>query len=455
MSGPEQLSDDELATRENLTALYRAAEKPRSRFSIGAESEKIGVFVADGGPLEYSGDRGVCRIFRHLEREHGWKPFAEVPGGPVLGLKRDRASITLEPGAQFELSGAPLPDLFAIAQEQQQHLDEVEPVCREMGLDFSTVGFQPLSRLDQLPWVPKQRYPIMREYLPPRGAGALDMMQRTATVQANFDWSSEADGMRKLIVALRLSPVIHALFANAPFKEGKVSGWASERGRVWLHMDPSRSGLIPSLFDATRGSYQDYVDWALGAGMFLFWRDGQAIHNTGQTFADFMANGHAGHRATVGDFRLHLTTLFPEVRLKNTLEVRSADSLGPELSLAVVALWTGILYDDRALEEAETLTRAFTHAEMQSLRPQLVKQGLVDVSLFGTPGFEFAERLLEAARSGLERRAATTGARSEAAFLRPIEALVAARTHPAARAIARAEELGSIVAATRLFGEAR
>ncbi|HSC87513.1 MAG TPA: glutamate-cysteine ligase family protein [Polyangiaceae bacterium] len=448
MAAHETLPDDAPASRRDLCGLFAVSEKPREQYLIGAESEKILVFAADGSPLEYAGDRGVCRIFRHLEREHGWRPFGELPGGPTLGLKRERASITLEPGAQFELSGAPLADVHAIAAEQANHLSELTPIMAEMGLEWLTVGFQPLARLDQLPWVPKQRYPIMREYLPTRGGGALDMMQRTATVQANFDWSSEQDGLRKLRVALRLSPLVHALFANSPFIEGRASGLSSERGRVWLDMDPSRSGLIERLWGEGEFGYRDYVEFALGAGMFLFWRDGQPVRNTGQTFADFLDHGFEGHRATVGDFRLHLTTLFPEVRLKNTLEVRSADALPPDLTLALVALWTGLLYDEQALGEVEAAVSVLRFEEVQKARPQLVRSGLKDIELGGSSGFAWAERLLGWARGGLERRASAVRP-SEAVYLEPIERLVAARRSPADEVLERYRQTGSIVAAAR------
>ncbi len=450
MTAAAQETDDSPATRENLAELFRQAETRREDFLIGAESEKIGVHAETGAPLAYAGDFSVARLFSGLVSEHGWEPFGEVEGGPILGLKRAGASVTLEPGAQFELSGAPLPDLHAVAEEQTQHYAELEPITREMGLAWLMTGFHPLAKLSDLPWVPKQRYPIMRDYLPAQGSGALDMMQRTATVQANFDWSSEADGMRKMRVALRLSPLVHAMFANAPFLEGRATELLSQRGNVWLHMDPSRSGLIAPLWDAVEPGYQQYVDWALDAGMFLFRRNGRLLRNTGQSFAEFMRDGFAGERATIGDFRLHLTTLFPEVRLKNTLEVRSCDNLPPELALSAIALWTGVLYDDAALGQAESLTAACTFEGYRALRPELIRNGLA-TTLWGRVGWEWAESLLDIARGGLERRGRRDAAGAdERIYLAPSVELVQRRAHPADDALRRFSASGSILDATRL-----
>jgi glutamate--cysteine ligase len=313
--------DAPLSDLDQLADVFRAAEKPASKFRIGAEAEKFGI-KADGTPLKYDGDDGVIGIFDQLS-EYGWEPERETPDGPVIDLRRGAASVTLEPGSQLELSGAALPDIHQIDAEFQNHLRELAPISSKLGLTWLGVGFHPLARQDQLTWVPKQRYPIMREYLPTKGAAAHDMMRRTATVQANFDYSSEADALNKLALALKLSPLIHAMLANSPFKEGKLAGSKSVRGEVWLDMDPSRSGLIPSIWSNPRPGYRDYVEWALDAGMFLFKRDGNVVANTGQTFRSFMSEGYQGHRATLADWKLHLQTLFPEARLRCAAATRS------------------------------------------------------------------------------------------------------------------------------------
>src|SRR3954465_6125314 len=296
---------------EDLFLPFHNAMKPPRAWRIGAEAEKFGVFAASGAALAYDGDQGIVGILGELARRFGWKPIRETEGGPLIALERDHASVTLEPGGQLELSGAPLDDVHAIVNETQAHLDELHEVCAPLGIAWLGVGFHPLARQEDLTWVPKQRYGIMREYLPTKGHAAHDMMRRTATVQANYDFSSEADAMKKLVLSLKLSPIIHAMLANSPFKEGKLAGTKSVRGEVWLNMDPSRSGLIPSLWSPGKKTYRDYVEWALDAGMFLFKRDNKVIANTGQTFRAFIKDGFEGHKATLNDWKLHLQTLFP------------------------------------------------------------------------------------------------------------------------------------------------
>jgi glutamate--cysteine ligase len=392
-----------LRKRDDLLELFQQAEKPRSEFRIGTEAEKFAVDSQTGAPLAYEGARGVTRIFAAL-REHGWQEERETAEGPVIALYRDNASITLEPGSQLELSGAALSDIHETRRELDAHLAELAPVSQEMNLTWLGIGFHPLAHQSDLGWVPKQRYAIMREYLPTRGSGGLDMMRRTATVQANFDFSDEADALKKLVICLKLAPLVNALGANSPFEEGKLSRYASRRGFVWLNMDPARSGMIPALLNAPKPTYFDYVEWALDAGMFLIKRGGHALPNTGQTFRDFMQNGFQGERATFGDWKLHLNTLFPEARLKSTLEVRSSDSLPSRLGCAVPALFTGILYDERALAEADSFARELDVNTLLAARASLVEKGLA-ANVGKRPMQELAERVLEIAHGGLSRRA--------------------------------------------------
>ncbi|HEY3667717.1 MAG TPA: glutamate-cysteine ligase family protein, partial [Polyangiaceae bacterium] len=378
-------------------------EKPRSAFRIGTEAEKFAVDSDTGAPLCYEGARGVTRIFAALVGI-GWQEERETEGGPVIALLRGQASITLEPGSQLELSGAAVTNIHETRAELDQHLAELSGISKEMNLTWLGIGFHPLAKQSDLGWVPKQRYAIMREYLPTRGSGGHDMMRRTATVQANFDFSDETDALRKLVVCLKLAPLVNALGANSPFAEGKLSGFKSRRGNVWLNMDPDRSGLIPALLRAPKPSYRDYVEWALDAGMFLIKRHGRPVTNTGQKFRDFMANGYEGERATFGDWKLHLNTLFPEARLKSTLEVRSSDSLPSRLGCAVPALFTGILYDEQALAEAESFARELNVDELMKARPALVQHGLA-TQVGDRPMQQLAERVLEIADGGLSRRA--------------------------------------------------
>jgi glutamate--cysteine ligase len=326
-----------------LAVFHDAEKKDDAPLRVGPEMEKSGVFRADGSPVPFDGERGVARILDEHVRRFGWTPESEFEGGPVIALRRGETAITLEPSCQFELSGAPMADIHGIAEEFRVHMDELTAITKPMGIAWLGIGFQPFATRGELPWVPKMRYGIMRRYLPTRGDLALDMMQRTCTVQANFDFTDEQDAMRKLRVALRLAPLTTAIFANSPFYEGGRSfpgapqGGPTFRGKVWLHTDPDRSGLVPGVFKEN-STYVDYVEWALDVPMFMFKRDGAKVENTGQTFRDFLANGFEGHRATQDDWTSHLNTLFPEVRLKRTIEVRGADAQPHRYAFALPAL---------------------------------------------------------------------------------------------------------------------
>lgn len=425
-------ADDSRPVRrlDDLLEPFFAAEKPSEAFRIGMESEKFGVHAETGAPLPYQGEQGVEGVFAALV-ELGWAPERELEGGPVVALRRGPASVTLEPGAQLELSGAPRSDVHALGVELDQHLLELGPVSRALGVTWLAVGFHPLAAQSELPWVPKLRYRVMREYLPPLGAGAHDMMRRTATVQANFDFSDEEDALRKLRLSLLLSALIQACTANAPFVERRTTGNKTLRGETWLNMDPSRSGLIAPVLRTKRPGYRDYVEWALDAGMFLIRREGRVVENTGQTFRSFLKDGYQGHQATLADWTLHLNTLFPEARLKNTLEVRACDSLCRSLALSVPALFTGLLYDSRALAEAEALVDEVGVEALIGSREAVVRRGF-EATVGDQPARALAERMLEIAAMGLERRARLDAqGRSERVHLAPLEALVSRGKVPA------------------------
>lgn len=421
---------------DDLFAPFFGAMKPASEFRIGAEAEKFGV-LDDGTPIAYEGERGVRRILEDLASRFGWEPHTERVGGPLISLLRaDGASVTLEPGAQLELSGAPLDDMHQIAAETARHLEEVQKVSEPLGIRFLGLGFHPFATQGELPWVPKSRYGIMRKYLPTRGAHGHDMMLRTATVQANFDYVDEASAMRVMRVALRLSPVVTAMFANSPFYEGRAFGGKSYRAKAWLDVDPSRQGLVPSVIrDGSK--LADYIEWALDAPMFLIARAQDdrrplgIVENTGQTFRSFWKDGFEGHRATAADWLTHLNTMFPEVRLKRTIEVRGADSQSREMATALSALWTGILYDDGALAEAEALVEGFGHDELHALRPDVAERAL-GATFRGKPLSDLAERVTEASRGGLVRRARkrADGA-DETVHLEPLVRLVSRGRCPA------------------------
>lgn len=430
----------------SLTQLFRDAEKPAERWRVGMEAEKFGVICPDLSPLRYEGEPGVTTIFDFLKSRYGYAEYRETNDGPPVALQRGEVSITLEPGAQFELSGSPHASLHGVFAEFKQHYVELEQVRERFGVRFLHLGFNPLHTQEQLSWVPKRRYPIMRQFLPTQGSRGLDMMLRTATVQANLDYSSEEDAMSKLVTLLRLSPIIAGMTLNAPFYEGRVSKRKSERQDVWLHMDPKRSGLIPQLWKPNP-KYEDYVAWALDAGMFLFYRDGELMHNTGQSFQSFLEDGFEGHHAEAADWELHLGTLFPQVRLKKTLEIRCCDCLPLELGVALPALAVGITYDHTSFDRARALADRISYADARQAELRLPYEGLQ--TLVGqTPLQKFAEELIDIARDGLARRAQLDeDGLSEVQYLDSLSRLVQHGRTPADQLLAELAASGHDVAA--------
>lgn len=447
-----------IESMDELLAPFFDACKPPSEFRIGAEAEKFGVDAKTGAALPYDGERSIVDVLSALIDRHGWVETPEREGGPLIALQRSGASITLEPGGQLELSGAPLAHLHQTCAELSGHLAELRDISEELDVVWLGIGFHPFARQADLSWVPKSRYGIMRRYLPTRGHNGLDMMRRTATVQANFDYESEAAAMRSLRIALRLSPVVTAMFANSPFYEGRVWGGRSYRAKVWLSVDPDRDGLIPKVLEEGR-TFADYVEWALDAPMFVIKRGGLIIENTGQSFRSFMKYGFAGpdgvkHRATMDDWVTHLNTLFPEVRLKRTLEVRGGDSLPQSLTCALPALWTGILYDPKALDEAEALTADYRYEELSALRPDIAARAL-RAEFRGKPLADVASRVVDIATGGLSRRARLSrSGDDETTHLARLRSLVERADSPADVLLDGLNE-GSEVAPEVILGRAR
>jgi glutamate--cysteine ligase len=388
--------------RDDLLVPFVEACKPPSAWRIGPEVEKAGVFEHTRAPIPYQGARSVARVLRELCDNHGWEPEREHEGAPIIALARGGAQVTLEPGGQLELSGAQSHTAHEVHDELAAHMREIGPLSRAMGVRWLGVGFHPFARREDFEWVPKQRYGVMREYLPTRGAHALDMMLRTCTVQVNLDYESEADAMRKMRVSLALAPLTTAMFANSPWKEGRPHGGLTYRGRIWLDVDPDRTGLVPGLWKK-RARFEDYVEWALDVPMFLFKRAGHAIANTGQTFRSFWEGGFRGYRPTIEDWKTHLNTLFPDVRLKKTIEIRGADAQASGMKSALPALWVGLLYDGAALSEAEALVDGWTHDEVADLRRVAWRDGL-RTPFRGAPLAAVAERVVAIAEGGLQRR---------------------------------------------------
>lgn len=398
---------------------------------MGTEAEKFGVLADSYTPLPYAGTRSVQAVLDGLVRRFGWHAESEYDGGEIIALTRDGASITLEPGGQLELSGAPFASIHDTHDEWTTHIAELRAVGEPLGIAWLGLGFHPFAHQSELPWVPKLRYGVMREYLPQRGSMGLDMMRRTCTVQANLDYGSEEDAMRKLRVALALSPIFTAMFANSPLAEGTLTGERTRRALVWLHTDPDRTGLLPFLWSG-EASFERYVEWALDVPMFLVKRGSTIVHNTGQTFRAFLRDGYGGTHATADDWLMHLGTLFPEVRLKKTIELRGVDSLPSALTPALPALSKGLFYDSTALASADALAARIRYDEAVAVRRDVARYG-IRALLGGREIAEWAAEVVALARAGLERLAAESrDARgSESRYLEPLEALLAQKQTPA------------------------
>jgi glutamate--cysteine ligase len=402
---------------------------------VGTEAEKFGLLSDTLAPLPFAGPRSVQRVLALFVERHGWRPEREHARGDVIALTRGASSITLEPAGQLELSGAPFASIADTAAEFDAHLDELHGISDELGIVWMSLGFHPFARQEDLPRVTKQRYAIMETYLPTRGPRALDMMRRTCTVQANLDYESEEDAIRKLRIALALQPIVTGMFAHSPLLEDKRAPNLSERAAVWLGMDPDRSGMLPFAWDRDM-SLRSYVEWALDVPMFMIKRGERVIANTAQTFRAFLAEGVAGERATRHDWEMHLNTLFPEVRLKRTLEVRGADAQRAALTPALPALWKGLLYDPRALAQAESLVSGLDPRQLSEARPDIARRALAAM-LAGRPLHEWAARVLEIAVAGLQAQAdAGSQSPGEEKYLLPFCELVARGMSPADELVA-------------------
>jgi len=402
---------------EQLVDYLRSGEKPPEAWRVGTEHEKIGLHEDDHTPIPYEGERGIGALLERIAEQDGWQPIRE--DGRVIALTKQDASITLEPGGQLELSGAPLRTIHETCDEFHRHLALMERVCAPLGIVWLGLGMHPIHSVAELPRMPKQRYRIMQRYLPARGPLALEMMFATATVQANFDYADEADMADKLRTAMGIQPVVSAIFANSSLSEGKANGFESRRLHVWAHTDPDRTGLLPMVFEAGFG-YRSYVDWALDVPVFFIVRGEHYEPAGGRSFRQLLRDGFREQRLTLADFDRHLTTLFPDVRLKRFIEVRGADAVPPGLTCSLPALWKGVLYEPGARAAAWQLVAATTQPEREAARADVARRGL-SASFAGRPVLDLARELSEIAREGL-RRIAHAGSRDrdETSFLEPI-----------------------------------
>jgi len=394
-----------LGARSELVEWIASGEKPRETWRLGTEHEKIPFHRADSSPVPYEGGRGIRALLEGMQERTGWEPIIE--GDHPIGLADEAGggAISLEPGGQFELSGAPLRTLHETARETAQHLADAKAVGESLGIGFLTLGMSPLWSRAETPVMPKARYRIMTDYMPKVGSLGLDMMYRTSTVQVNMDYASEADMVKKLRVSLALQPVATAIFANSPFTEGKPNGYLSMRSNIWLDTDKDRTGMMAFAFEDGFG-YERYVDWALDVPMYFVKRDATYHDVAGASFRDLFAGRLAqlpGERATRSDWANHVSTLFPEVRLKRYLEMRGADVGNAEHIVALSAFWTGLLYDETSLDGAWELVKSWSAEDREQLRADVPKQAL-KARIAGRSVQDVAREALALSRAGLQRR---------------------------------------------------
>jgi glutamate--cysteine ligase len=395
-----------IESRDQLVAAIAAGCKPASEWRIGTEHEKFGFRKDDFSPVPYDGPRGIKRLLEAMEGLLGWHPILD--NGSIIGLTDPigRGAISLEPGGQFELSGAPLETLHQTLREVNAHLAQVRECAEPLGVGVLGFGASPKWTLAETPVMPKSRYAIMTAYMPKVGGHGLDMMYRTCTVQTNLDFADEADMVMKMRVGLALQPIATALFADSPFTEGRPNGFLSWRSAIWLDTDRRRTGMLPFAFDPGFG-FERYVDWALDVPMY-FVKRGDTYHDVaGESFSSLLAGKLPqlpGERATLSDWTNHLSTLFPEVRLKTFLEMRGADCGARWTITAVPAFWVGLLYDRAALDGAWDIVKDWTAEERQALRNEVPKTAL-KTPFRNRTAFDIAREVLALSRGGLRRRA--------------------------------------------------
>ena len=392
-----------ITSKAQMIERLSSGSKPTADWRIGTEHEKIGFCKDSLKPLPYFGPRSINAMLTGLQR-FDWEPVFE--GENVIALKRGGASVSLEPGGQFELSGAPLEHVHQTCREVNVHMREVKEIADEIGAGFLSLGFRPDTKLEDVPVMPKGRYNIMKAYMPKVGTHGLEMMFRTCTVQTNLDFGSEADMVKKMRVSLALQPVATALFANSPFTDGVPNGYKSYRSRIWLDTDADRTGMLPFAFEEGFG-FEQYVDYALDVPMYFVHRNGTYLDASGKSFRDFL-DGKLdilpGELPTIADFDDHISTIFPEVRLKQFLEMRGADT-GPWNELcALPAFWVGLLYDQSALDTAWDLVKDWTEEERHDLRQNVARMGL-QTPFRGKSLREIAVAALAISREGLNARA--------------------------------------------------
>jgi glutamate--cysteine ligase len=430
-----------ISSRDELVGYFEAGCKPPAQWRIGTEHEKFPFDRATLSPLPYQGSNGIRAILEGLIERFGHVPVME--GENIIALRsppgEDQGSVSLEPGGQLELSGATLSTLHETAREIDRHIEQVKIVGDALGIGYLGLGFSPLWSRSETPAMPKGRYKIMTAHMPRVGRLGLDMMYRSCTVQVNLDFASEADMVQKLRVGLALQPVVAALAANSPFTEGKPNGFETFRSEIWRDTDPYRTGMLPFAFEPGMG-FERYTDYVLDVPMYFVFREGRYIDAAGQSFRDFLAGklpALPGERPDMADWADHISTVFPEVRMKRFLEMRGADAGGRNRIVEVPALWVGLLYDQVTLDAAWDLVKDWTGEERQQLRDRVPRTAL------GTPFRkgnvqDLAKRVLAIAEDGLRRRArANGGVSDETGYLAGLSAIADSGLTDAGRLLAQ------------------
>jgi glutamate--cysteine ligase len=403
---------------DQLVEYFETACKPQPDWRVGTEYEKVAVWATDGRAVPFTG--GIEEVLRRLAERYAWQPLLEE--GRIIALSGARASITLEPGGQLELSGEQCESVHCARREFAEHVEQIVSVGRELDIAFLGLGMQPVSRLGEIEWVPKRRYAIMAPYMEKVGSLGQRMMKQTATVQVNIDYASERDAIDKLRVGMGIGPLLTAMFANSPISDGRRNGYLSFRAHIWTDTDAARCGILPFVFEPSC-AFTDYVDYALDVPMYFIVRDGSWIDMTAFTFRRFWQAGYQGARATMEDWNAHLTTLFPETRMKRYIEIRSIDSQAPDLMLAAPALIKGIFYDADCLAAAWDEVKRWTWEERLELYHAVHRQAL-RARIRGVEVRELAGQLIAIAEHGLDRQRTGNGAESEAMYLEQLRDMV-------------------------------
>jgi glutamate--cysteine ligase len=430
-----------IESRDALAAWLEAGCKRSGPFRVGTEHEKILFYRAGLSPVPYAGERGIGALLERMKARLGWERIDD--SGHLIGLYdgASGAAVSLEPGGQFELSGAPLDTAHETAAELERYIEVFKSVAEPFGISALSLGMSPKWTLAETPVMPKSRYDIMKRYMPKVGTRGLDMMFRTATVQANLDYRDEKDMTAKLRVGLALQPALTALFANSPFTDGKLNGFLSMRSEIWRHTDPDRTGMLPFAFEPGMG-FERYVDYALDVPLYFIKRGSTYVDVAGASFRDLLAGkvrAAPGERATMADWENHLSTIFPEVRLKRYLEMRGADVGPPDRIVAMSALMIGLYYDPDALSAAQDLIKGWSAEDRQRLRDDAPRLGLA-AKVRGRDLRSVALDMLAISRGALKRRARRNEkGDDETVWLRPLEAIVESGRSPAQEWVDRYE----------------